>query len=91
MQVGVPEVAQPLSAFRQDNACGGFAADDVGLVGVEGCVVEIGVRVGVVADLRAGVQPDLQKLGERARLPLRTSFALVHETRHGHSLGRGQA
>ena len=64
----------------------GLAAQDVALVLLERNALQVGVGVGVVAEVVARVEPGPEEREPRRPLPGRLQLALVHEADRGHAV-----
>ena len=74
------EVPQLALACGERRSGHGFASRHVGGEGVERDLVDVGMRVGVVAEIGAGVEPQVEHLPQAIRAPVLPSF--VHEPDH---------
>ena len=69
-QEGMAKERQFLAARVERGPDGRLALDDVVGVGLERDVVDVDVRVGVVAQRRAGIEPDVEHLSQSSRANL---------------------
>ena len=83
VQEWIAEIPQRAAAFAQQLAGHGFAADNVGFIGIDCRRVNVDVRERVVSEFRAGVEPHVEQGGQGLRAQALTDPALIDESGYG--------
>ncbi len=86
VEVGVPEVARPLTSLLEEPSQDAFAALDVGDEALRRLIVQVDMPKGVIAELRSAIDPESQHTREVRLRELLAKAALRHEAGDGPSL-----